>query len=252
MVAADGAMSLTLSMGGRCAATVPAVKFLAVRVVAAFTTPLWQLEWPGGGHCPIRPEPASRAPVAISGKFRGMLEALNGVGFTLAALGLIAVVFLIAELSLFRELGYVKSLTDQLGYALAGDDRPPASLQGSSIHDEMRAATSSGDRATASQVIRGWEMRVHRLEPALAFWVDLLRQLGLLFTVLGLGLAFAAKSDASGLLEPLSLAVWTTVAGLALSIFLSAQFGTRIPVWADACEKNIAAWCLATGIEVPG
>ena len=180
-----------------------------------------------------------------------MLDELTGLGFTLAALGLIGAVFLIALLSLARELRFVKALTDQLGHALAGGDRPPASLVGTTIHDEMRAARAGADPAIASRVIRGWEMRVHRLEPALAFWVDLLRQLGLLFTVVGLGLAFGLDSGASAnLLEPLSLAVWTTVAGLALSIWLSAQFGTRIPVWADACEKNIASWRAVTGVEV--
>ena len=86
-------------------------------------------------------------------------------------------------------------------------------------------------------------MRAQRLEPALAFWVDFLRQLGLLFTVVGLGLSLAVGgADAAQLLRPLSLAVWTTVAGLVFSIWLSAQFGMKVTVWADTCEKNIEAW----------
>ena len=68
-------------------------------------------------------------------------------------------------------------------------------------------------------------MRAQRLEPALAFWVDLLRQLGLLGTVLGIGLSLAyTGSDLTKLLGPLALKVWTTVAGLACSILLSASF----------------------------
>lgn len=175
-----------------------------------------------------------------------MLGALGGIGFTIGALVVIGLVFAIAEILLTRELGWVKTLTDQLGYALAipADrevERATPNLVGAVVHDEMRTARS-GDPVAVQKVLRGWEMRVHRLEPALGFWVDLLRQLGLLFTVVGLGLAFATDRDSADLLGPLSLAVWTTVAGLALSIVLSAQFGTRIPVWSDACEKNIAAW----------
>ena len=40
----------------------------------------------------------------------------------------------------------------------------------------------------------------------------------------------------------LGLAVWTTVAGLAFSLVLTAQFGMKVSVWADTCEKNIEAW----------
>ena len=86
-------------------------------------------------------------------------------------------------------------------------------------------------------------MRAQRLEPALAFWVDLLRQLGLLGTVIALAMSMAIeRSDVSKMLGPLGLAVWTTVAGLAFSIWLSAQFGMKMAAWADACEKNIEAW----------
>jgi hypothetical protein len=86
-------------------------------------------------------------------------------------------------------------------------------------------------------------MRVQRLESGLAFWVDLLRQLGLLGTVVGLGLSMLViGEDVTALLGPLGLAVWTTVFGLAFSIWLSALFGMKLPSWVDACEKNIEAW----------
>jgi biopolymer transport protein ExbB/TolQ len=70
-----------------------------------------------------------------------------------------------------------------------------------------------------------------------------LRQLGLLGTVLGLGLSLALSGDdVAALLGPLALAVWTTVAGLTYSLVLSALFGVKLNAWVDACEKNIEAW----------
>jgi hypothetical protein len=61
--------------------------------------------------------------------------------------------------------------------------------------------------------------------------------------VLGLGLSMTmGGTDVSKLLDPLALAVWTTVAGLACSIVLSALFGMKLTVWSDACAKNLEAW----------
>ena len=60
-------------------------------------------------------------------------------------------------------------------------------------------------------------------------------------TACSVSLAFGgARPEA--LLGPLALAVWTTVFGLAYSIWLSAQFGIKLPAWVDVCEKNIEAW----------
>jgi hypothetical protein len=175
---------------------------------------------------------------------------LHGWSFTVVALIGITGVFAAALAALARELGYVRSLTDFLGYELAigVDDsaeagKPPASLQMEAIRDEARAIRTAADAAWANKQVRSWQMRVQRLEPALAFWVDFLRQLGLLFTVVGLGLALAVEQgQVAELLRPLSLAVWTTVAGLFYSVWLSAQFSMKIAAWADACEKNIEAW----------
>jgi hypothetical protein len=174
-----------------------------------------------------------------------MTTFVQGWGFTAAALVLITGVFVVALSSLARELGYVKLLTDFLGHELAaaGDARPNASLAVERIRDEANAVRTASDPAWAQKQVRSWQMRAQRLEAALAFWVDFLRQLGLLFTVVGLGLALAVeRGDVGGLLEPLGLAVWTTVAGLFFSIWLSAQFGMKVTAWADACEKNIEAW----------
>jgi hypothetical protein len=173
----------------------------------------------------------------------------QGWGLTVASCVIITLVFLGSMLAMHRELAWVKALTDHLGAQLAtGEDEPApekraASLVDEGIRDESKAILAARDSAWASKQVRGWQMRAQRLEPALAFWTDFLRQLGLLGTVFGLGLAMAIeKPSAASLLEPLSLAVWTTVAGLTFSILLNIQFAMKMAAWADACEKNIEAW----------
>jgi len=175
---------------------------------------------------------------------------LNSIGFTIAALALIAGVFATALVLLSRELQYVRLLADYLGYAEVDREpegkksgKPPASLLTESIRDEVNGVLAAAEPAWAQKQVRGWQMRAQRLEAALAFWVDLLRQLGLLFTVVGLGLSLAINpGNVTDLLQPLGLAVWTTVAGLALSLVLTTRYGMRVAVWADTCEKNIEAW----------
>lgn len=181
-----------------------------------------------------------------------MAALVQGWGFTVAALALITLVFVYAVYSLRSELRYIKALTDFLGQELSRDEpgaaepeptRGSGSLLVHEIRDEAKAIATARDAAWSNKQVRGWQMRTQRLEPALAFWVDFLRQLGLLFTVVGLGLSLAVEgASVDQLLAPLGLAVWTTVAGLGFSIWLTAQFGMTIPVWNDTCEKNIEAW----------
>jgi hypothetical protein len=158
---------------------------------------------------------------------------VQGWGLTVVSSGLIFVVFLAAWLHIARELAWVRSLTDHLGVELVTDEstapKPPSSLATQDLRDESHAILTSKDPAWALKQVRSWQMRAQRLEAALAFWTDLLRQLGLLGTVLGLGLSLATSgSDISKLLGPLALAIWTTVAGLAGSIFLSAIFSMKL------------------------
>jgi biopolymer transport protein ExbB/TolQ len=170
---------------------------------------------------------------------------VQGWSLTILLCGFIVLVFLAGWLHVHRELAWVKALTDQLGIELlAGDGaKKPATLEQQQIRDEAHAILDAKDPAWAGKQVRSWQMRVERLEPALAFWVDLLRQLGLLGTVLGIGLSLAyTGSDLTKLLGPLALKVWTTVAGLACSILLSASFSMRLTAWVDACEKNLEAW----------
>lgn len=180
-----------------------------------------------------------------------MAALVQGWGFTAVALVLIAGVFGYAVYSLRSELQYIKALTDFLGQELSRDEpgaeadagRGPVPLLIHEIRDEAKAIATARDAAWSNKQVRGWQMRTQRLEPALAFWVDFLRQLGLLFTVVGLGLSLTVEgASVDQLLAPLGLAVWTTVAGLGFSIWLTAQFGMTIPVWNDTCEKNIEAW----------
>ena len=172
---------------------------------------------------------------------------IHGWGLTLTMCGVIVLVFLAGWLHVQRELRWVRTLTDHLGFELVADApgsaQPPSSLAAHEIRDESHAILVATDPAWALKQVRSWQMRAQRLEAALAFWTDLLRQLGLLGTVLGLGLSLAhAGTDVTRLLGPLALAIWTTVIGLACSIFLSSMFSMKLAAWVDACEKNLEAW----------
>src|SRR5262245_56209245 len=171
---------------------------------------------------------------------------IQGWGLTIALCSFIVLVFLAGWLHVYRELTWVRALTDHVGFELVADEegsKPPTTLEVQQIRDEGHAILAATDPAWAQKQVRSWQMRAQRLEPALAFWTDLLRQLGLLGTVLGIGLSLAyTGSDVTKLLGPLALKVWTTVAGLACSILLSASFGMKLTAWVDACEKNLEAW----------
>jgi biopolymer transport protein ExbB/TolQ len=179
-----------------------------------------------------------------------MATFVQGWGLTIVLCTFIVLVFLAGWWHVHRELGWVRALTDHLGEGLVADEagdagaaKLPSSLESHMIRDEAHAILGANDAAWAQKQVRSWQMRAQRLEPALAFWTDLLRQLGLLGTVLGLGLSLAyTGSDLTKLLGPLAIKVWTTVAGLACSILLSASFSMRLTAWIDACEKNLEAW----------
>jgi hypothetical protein len=173
------------------------------------------------------------------------MEALiTGWGLTIASCAFIALVFFAGWLHVHRELAWVKALTDHLGDELvSAAPAKPRSLELQALRDEAHAILTATDVAWAQKQVRSWQMRAFRLEPALAFWCDLLRQLGLLGTVLAIGLSLAyTGDDLSKLLGPLALGVWTTVVGLACSIVLSASFSMKLTAWVDAADKNLEAW----------
>jgi hypothetical protein len=172
---------------------------------------------------------------------------VQGWGLTLAFCGVIALVFVVAILHLGNELRWVRALTDHLGTEAVAEQPSTTRTTGGfellAIRDEAHAISTASDPAWALKQVRSWQMRAQRLEQALSFWTDLLRQLGLLGTVFGLGLSLAyTGEDVTKLLGPLAFKVWTTVAGLAFGICLTAIYGMRLPAWVDACEKNIEAW----------
>ncbi len=178
---------------------------------------------------------------------RAMDSFVQGWGLTILLCSFIVLVFLGAWWHLNRELTWVRSLTDHLGFELVADEpgtaKPPGSLEAQALRDEAHSIITAKDPAWAQKQVRSWQMRAQRLEPALSFWTDLLRQLGLLGTVLGIGLALMyVGTDVTKLLGPLALKVWTTVAGLACSILLSASFSMKLTAWVDAAEKNLEAW----------
>ena len=170
---------------------------------------------------------------------------VQGWGLTIALCAFIVLVFLAGWLHVHRELAWVKTLTDLLGEDLVEETKPkaPKSLEQQALREEAHSIVTAKDGAWAQRQVRTWQMRAQRLEPVLAFWVDLLRQLGLLGTVLGIGLSLMyTGADLTKLLGPLALKVWTTVAGLACSIILSASFAMKLTAWVDAAEKNLEAW----------
>ncbi|MCA9677199.1 MAG: MotA/TolQ/ExbB proton channel family protein, partial [Myxococcales bacterium] len=179
-----------------------------------------------------------------------MADFVQGWAFTALWLVVITIVFVAALIHLRGELGWVHTLTDHLGWELVAGDadaapasRPAGGLDAHAVRDDVHAVLESSDPWFQQKQVRSWLMRAHRLEPALAFWVDLLRQLGLLGTVVGLGMSLAVSAgDVGALLGPLGLAVWTTVAGLGLSVVLSSAFAMKLTAWVDACEKNVEAW----------
>jgi biopolymer transport protein ExbB/TolQ len=173
-----------------------------------------------------------------------MYDFVQGWGLTIVMLVVIGVVFVAAWLHLATELRWVRALTDYLGSELvSAKAKGSASLAVAAVRDEVTAVVVASDPVWAQRQVRSWEMRAQRLEPAQVFWIDLLRSLGLLGTVLGLGLSMTMTgADVTKLLDPLALAVWTTVSGLAFSIVISALYGMKLTVWADACTKNIEAW----------
>lgn len=168
---------------------------------------------------------------------------VQGWSLTIVSCSFIVLVFLAGWLHVHRELAWVKALTDHLGDELVDAKGKPGSLEQQQIRDEAHAILTATDPAWAQKQVRSWQMRAQRLETALAFWVDLLRQLGLLGTVFGIGLSLAyTGADLTKLLGPLALKVWTTVTGLACSIILSASFAMKLTAWVDAAEKNLEAW----------
>jgi hypothetical protein len=175
-----------------------------------------------------------------------VLDFLTSWVATVAACVLITAVFALAWVQLSTKLRFVEELSRQL-YATLFDT--PKSRErddywiAKEVGRQIAAVVNEPSVGRRHAMIRDFEIQAARLEGSVAFWVDLLRQLGLLGTVLGLGLALLVPdAETTKLLEPLSLAVWTTVVGLVWSIVISWKFGRTVEVHADECERVLEAW----------
>jgi hypothetical protein len=193
------------------------------------------------------PAPSVDTGPAEAGTSAPMIEFLNSWVSTVAACILITAVFLIAWAQLRQHLRFVIERNKQL-HDILFDVRVPQEPRedywiAKEVHKEIAAVSNEPSLGRRHAMIRDFEIQAARLEGSVAFWVDLLRQLGLLGTVLGLGLALTLRgASVERLLEPLSLAVWTTVVGLVWSIAISWRFGREVEVHADECERNLEAW----------
>ena len=157
--------------------------------------------------------------------------------------GLIVLAFALAWRHLERERGFLAALNNyilmkyRLGLQIKLESVPREAL------DAITLIEDTSDPVRRETALDGLRKRAVRLEGSVAFWVDLLQKLGLLGTVLGLGLALAGQdSGTEDLLQPLSLAVWSTVVGLVASIAISWRFGRDVDVEVDAHEEHLHEW----------
>ena len=168
---------------------------------------------------------------------------VQGWSLTIVLCGAIVLVFCYAWLQIARERAWVAALSAHLLAKHVGEKEPGAE---SRAKQEVRQAVHAIETASGIDALtrlRDLEKRVQRLEPTLAFWVDLLRQLGLLGTVVGIGLSLSyTGGDLTKLLGPLAVKVWTTVAGLGCSILLSTMLARDLTWWVDDADKNLEAW----------
>lgn len=174
-----------------------------------------------------------------------LLAFLNSWVSSAAFCVLITAVFVIGWRRISQRLAFVQQRNKQL-YARLFD--PGARNVDENywiareVDQQIRAVEQESTPSRRQAMLRDFEVEAARLEGSVAFYVDLLRQLGLLGTVLGLGFALLMQGAKLDLLQPLSLAVWTTVVGLVWSILISWRFGREVEVHADECERNIEAW----------
>ena len=179
-----------------------------------------------------------------------MLAFLNSWVSTVAFCVLITAVFLIAWVQLAERMTLVEHRNIEMNRRLYAAEAEPGAEPGprrredilvtERVQNEIDFVMTTRDAGKRQAAMHKLRMEAARLEGAVAFWVDLLRQLGLLGTVLGLGLALALKGNVENLLQPLSLAIWTTVVGLIWSILISWRFH-GVEAHADMCERYLDA-----------
>lgn len=172
-----------------------------------------------------------------------MFELIDGNALTVVSCAFIALMFAVGWRHLRKERNHLAALNSyillkyRLGHRVALE-----SVARDVVNDITRIEDADEPARRQTHMEALWKRAV-RLEGSVDFWVDLLQKLGLLGTVVGLGLALLQKqTSASDLLEPLSLAVWTTVIGLLGSIAISWKFGRDIDVEVDTHEEHLKEW----------
>lgn len=167
----------------------------------------------------------------------------DGAVQTATFCGLIAVVFMVAWRHLERERSFLAALNNYVMMKYRLGVQPTLSAVQTDVVDAITRIEDTTDPVRRQMAIDGLRKRAVRLEGSVGFWVDLLQKLGLLGTVLGLGIALAQQDSAvNDLLKPLSLAVWSTVTGLVASIVISWRFGRDVDVEVDAHEEHLHEW----------
>ncbi len=163
--------------------------------------------------------------------------------FALAYCGLIVVFILVAWRYLKRERDHLAALNSYIMMKYRLGVQVEVKSIAKEVIDDITRIEEASDTVRRETGFDGLWKRAVRLEGSVDFWVDLLQKLGLLGTVLGLGFALALKkSAAADLIEPLSMAVWSTVVGLVGSIAISWRFGRDVDVEVDAHEEHLKEW----------
>jgi hypothetical protein len=182
-----------------------------------------------------------------------VFELIDGNALTVVSCGFIALMFAVGWRHLRKERNHLAALNSyillkyRLGHRIALE-----SVARDVVEDITRVEQPDEPARRQTHLEALWKRAV-RLEGSVDFWGDLLQKLGLLGTVVGLGVALLQKqTSANDLLAPLSLAVWTTVIGLLGSIAISWKFGRDIDVEVDTHEEHLKEWQNALAARDPG
>jgi hypothetical protein len=172
-----------------------------------------------------------------------VLALLDGNALTVISCAFIALMFAVGWRHLRKERNHLAALNNYIVLKYRLGHRIALESIARDVVEDITRVEQAGDPGRRHTHLDGLWKRAVRLEGSVDFWGDLLQKLGLLGTVLGLGLALLQRqTEASDLLEPLSLAVWTTVIGLVGSIAISWKFGRDIDVEVDTHEENLKEW----------
>lgn len=172
-----------------------------------------------------------------------VFELIDGNALTVVSCAFIALMFVVGWRHLRKERNHLAALNSYILLKYRLGHRVALESVARDVVDDITRVEDADEPARRQTHMEALWKRAVRLEGSVDFWVDLLQKLGLLGTVVGLGLALLQKqTSANDLLAPLSLAVWTTVIGLLGSIAISWKFGRDIDVEVDTHEEHLKEW----------